>query len=144
MRCLVLLSIAAASLAFAPAPLPKPPRNNLLVNGSFEEGPSVDTWVSLNPGNKQIKGWVVTRGQIDLVGKYWKPAHGGRSLDLHGSPGYGGISQTFSTTPGRSYVVRFSMAINPYTSVPKKAVGVSAAGKKATRSTGPWWSGAPT
>ena len=55
MRCLVLLSIAAASLAFAPAPLPKPPRNNLLVNGSFEEGPGARTFVNLPGGSTAIR-----------------------------------------------------------------------------------------
>ena len=39
-----------------------------------------------------------------------RPEH---SIDLHGSPGLGGIQQTFTTKPGRAYVVTFSFAANP-------------------------------
>src|SRR5262245_46507251 len=129
MTCLILPALLG--LAFAPAPFPKPQRGNLLVNGSFEEGPAVDRWVTLGVNSKDVKGWVVTRAGIDVVGNYWQAAHGSRSIDLHGSPGFGGISQTFATTPGRTYAVRFSMAANPYTSVYRKVMGVSAAGQSA-------------
>src|SRR5205823_13165115 len=70
---------------------------NLLVNGSFEEGPDPgeNGFLSVDVDSKEIKGWVVTRGQIDYIGSYWQNADGKRSLDLHGSPGFGGIKQTF-------------------------------------------------
>jgi len=121
---LVVSALATAALA-APAPVKK---TNLLVNGSFEEGPPVGNWLSLNPGSTDIKGWEVTRGQIDLVGNYWPAAQGNRSLDLHGSPGLGGVKQSFETRPGRTYVVSFSLAANPDGAEKKKTIGVSAAG----------------
>lgn len=111
----------------APAPEKAP---NLLVNGSFEEGPEVDTWVSVNEGSNTIKGWVVTRGQIDYVNIYWVAADGKRSIDLHGSPGFGGIKQTFTTKKGQKYRVTFALAGNPEGSVAEKKLGVSAADQK--------------
>ena len=44
------------------------PPGNLIVNGSFEEGPEVERYLSLDQGSDAIKGWVVTRGQIDYTG----------------------------------------------------------------------------
>lgn len=105
--------------------------DNILVNGGFEEGPDPDGFKPLDKDSIDIKGWTVTRAQIDYVGTYWKAAGGQRSLDLHGSPGLGGISQTFKTMPGRKYRVTFMLAGNPEGSVPKKKMGVKAAGKEA-------------
>jgi choice-of-anchor C domain-containing protein len=103
---------------------------NLLVNGSFEEGPEVgaDGFLPVDVDSKAIKGWVVTRGQIDYIGTYWTAADGKRSLDLHGSPGYGGIKQTFATKKGQKYRVTFSMAGNVDGQVAEKKLGVKAAG----------------
>jgi choice-of-anchor C domain-containing protein len=112
----------------ASAPLPKAPPN-LLVNGSFEDGPEgLGNFQTRQPGDKAVKGWEVTRASIDLVGNYWPAADGNRSLDLHGSPGLGGIKQTFATVPGKRYKVTFQMAGNPEGTVPKKRMGVAAAG----------------
>jgi choice-of-anchor C domain-containing protein len=125
---LLALSLVTGTSAVS-APLPKAPLN-LLTNGSFEDGPDgLGNWQPYGPGIMAIKGWEVTRGQIDLVGNQWPAAEGQRSLDLHGSPGLGGIKQTFATTPGTRYKVTFSMAGNPEGSVPKKRMGVSAAGE---------------
>lgn len=108
----------------APAPKLKP---NLLKNGSFEEGRKIADYFSLGPGDTYVTDWVATRGSIDIVDRYWKAAHGNRSIDLHGSPGFGGIQQTFKTVPGKKYTVSFSLAVNPDCSFPKKKMGVSAA-----------------
>ena len=87
----------------------------LLINGSFEDGPDlgVATFKALNEGSREIRGWVVTRGQIDWLGSHWQPAHGKHSLDLHGSPGFGGVQQTFATTKGQKYRLTLSLAGNP-------------------------------
>ncbi len=105
---------------------------NLLVNGSFEEGPDTGEqgWKPLEKGSKDIKGWEVTRGQIDYVSSYWEAAEGKHSVDLHGSPGYGGIKQTFKTKKGQKYRVTFSLAGNPSGTVPLKKLGVKAADKE--------------
>lgn len=103
---------------------------NLLVNGSFEEGPDVDNFVALDSGSTAIKGWTVTRGQIDYIGTHWVSGHGKRSLDLHGSPGFGGIKQTFKTVEGQRYRVTFLMAGSPGSKSSVNTLCVRAAGKK--------------
>src|SRR4051812_12760222 len=105
--------LLAAGLAAAPKAKDKPV--NLVVNGSFEEGPEVEVYKPLDPDSTAMKGWVVTRGQIDIVvetGAEWKAADGKRSLDLHGSPGFGGVKQTIPTKAGQKYRVTFHMTTN--------------------------------
>jgi choice-of-anchor C domain-containing protein len=110
----------------------EPKEINLLVNGSFEEGPDPGpqgvTW--FNEGATDIKGWTVSRGQISYVSTMWQHAEGKRALDLHGSPGFGGVKQTFKTKKGQKYRVTFSLAGSPGGKVAKKELGVSAAGKE--------------
>jgi choice-of-anchor C domain-containing protein len=110
------------------------PDGNLIVNGSFEDSPDVDRYLSLDEGSDAIKGWVVTRGQIDLIGPvHWKAADGNKSVDLNGSPGFGGIKQSFTTIKGHRYQVRFQMAGTPAAYGGDGAVKilcVRAAGKK--------------
>jgi choice-of-anchor C domain-containing protein len=109
-------------------PLRAKPEDNLLVNGNFEDGPEVGNYIALDVGSTAMPGWVVTRGQIDIVGFYWVAASGKRSIDLHGSPGFGGVAQTFKTEKGKRYQVVFSLAGSGEVKVKKTAV--SAAGKK--------------
>jgi choice-of-anchor C domain-containing protein len=127
-----LVSLIALGPTIA-APALKPPRStNLLVNGSFEEGPAFKVHKPLDPDSKEIKGWTVTRGQIDVVEEHdgtWKAADGTRSLDLHGSPGFGGVKQSFATRPGQKYRVTFSMSGNPGVPHDKVQLAVEAAGQ---------------
>jgi choice-of-anchor C domain-containing protein len=129
----VLLGMATTFAVGVGAPAP-PKQVNLLVNGSFEEGPEPGKFISLNAGATDIKGWTVINGQIDYVGTFWESADGKRSLDLHGSPGVGGVKQAFKTTVGQKYRVTFSLAANPETSSPtlEKTIAVAAAGRKET------------
>jgi choice-of-anchor C domain-containing protein len=102
---------------------------NLITNGSFEIGPDPDPYLPLDPGSTAITGWTVTRDQIDYVAS-WVDADGERSLDLNGSPGVGGIAQTFSTIAGQQYLVSFALAGNTYyIRTPIKQLRVSAAGQ---------------
>jgi choice-of-anchor C domain-containing protein len=134
MRTTLLASVAALLFfsadrgAGVPANPKKSKPANLLVNGSFEEGPDPEKFKPLDKGSTAIKGWTVTRGQIDYIGTFWQAADGKRSIDLHGSPGYGGVQQTFDTDKGKKYRVTFSLACTPGTGV--KKVAVRAAGKK--------------
>jgi choice-of-anchor C domain-containing protein len=117
----------------SPLRLPGAPKANLLVNGSFELGPDVQD-VPLGPGSIAIPGWTVTREPIDCISNALRAADGKRCLDIHGSPGCGGIRQSFLTTKGQRYRVTFAMA----GSIPGgttgnreiKNLGVSAAGMK--------------
>ena len=62
--------------------------------------------------------------------RHWKAADGQRSLDLGGSPGFGGVKQTFKTRKGQKYRVTFALAGNPGGTVAEKRLGVRAAGQK--------------
>lgn len=87
--------------------------NVLLVNGSFEEGPSVGAYIDLPLGSTAITGWSIVRNGIDYIGTLWIHSDGARSIDLN-SHGYsGGLAQTFSTIPGHRYLVMFDLAGNP-------------------------------
>lgn len=108
---------------------PARPAANLLVNGSFEDGPDdVGEYKSLDKGSDAIKGWKVTRGQIDLIGTFFVAAHGSRCIDLHGSPGYGGVEQTFKTKKGAKYKVELQLAATPGGG--ERGIWVEAAGDK--------------
>lgn len=129
--CSALLLI---SLHTAAAPVPKGAKSaNLIVNGSFEDVADADASKSLDKGSTALKGWVVTRGQIDVTqqnGNEWKAHHGKRALDLHGSPGFGGVEQTIATKPGKKYKVTFRMSGNPGVPEHKKVqLGARAAGQ---------------
>ncbi len=130
--CVTLLLLCVPTAA---APVPKGAQSaNLVVNGSFEDMKDEEASKPQDKGSTAITGWTVTRGQIDITqqnGKEWKAAHGKRALDLHGSPGFGGVEQTIPTKPGKKYKVTFQMSGNP--GVPEhKAVqlGVRAAGQQ--------------
>jgi choice-of-anchor C domain-containing protein len=104
-----------------------PPVNATLVNGSFEVGPPVGTYLQLNPGSTALNGWIVTRGQIDIV-RFWQASNGERSIDLDGTPGRGGVKQSIRTLRGSTYQVRFAMAGNPEGPPTVKTMAVAAAG----------------
>jgi choice-of-anchor C domain-containing protein len=111
-------------------PLLKIPTPNMLTNGSFEEGPPVGDYLPLDKGSTALPGWTVTRGQIDYLGSHWRADHGQHSLDLHGSPGYGGVAQTFRTVPGQRYRTTFALAGSPGSNPAVKRVAVAAAGRR--------------
>jgi len=102
---------------------------NLLKNGSFEQGPEPGSFVTLQPGDKSIPGWVVTHASIDYIGREWKCSQGKRCLDLDGTPGFGGIQQTLATTPGQKYRVSFDLEGNAGCNPVVKKMRVSAAGQ---------------
>jgi len=128
MRKSILVIAALGAAMFALADEKK--SENLIVNGSFEMGPDAGEFKPLDKDSTEIKGWIVTRAQIDYIGSYWQHAQGEHSLDLHGSPGIGGIAQKFKTTKGHKYRVTFSLAGNPEGGVAKKKLAVKAAGKQ--------------
>ena len=107
---------------------------NLVVNGSFEDGPLLEaSFLPLDEDSTEIRGWVVTRGQIDLLqaaGELQKAAAGKRSLDLHGSPGFGGVKQPLVTKVGQKYRVTFSMSGNPGLGLEMVHLAVRAGGQK--------------
>jgi choice-of-anchor C domain-containing protein len=118
----------------AAAPVPKGAESgNLIANGSFEDMKDDDASKPQDKGSVAVTGWAVTRGQIDVTqqnGSEWKAAHGKRALDLHGSPGFGGVEQSIATKPGKKYKVTFRMSGNPGVPEHKTVqLGVRAAGQ---------------
>lgn len=132
---------AAALLAIGvavPAGLGAQPPEQLIANGSFEQGPAVSAFLNLAAGNTSVPGWVVTGEGVDYVSKgYWVSSDGDRAIDLDGSarsattPPHvrGGVAQTFPTTPGMRYRVDFDLAGNPNQLPRVKPLRVSAAGQ---------------
>jgi choice-of-anchor C domain-containing protein len=106
------LSLVTANTGFA---------QNLLVNGSFEDGilSNPSFFDSLPAGNNHIVGWTIGENGVDYNGTYWQAADGSRSIDLDSStalgagPYNGSISQSFTTNPGGTYLVTFDLAGNP-------------------------------
>lgn len=69
-------------------------------------------------------------GSIDLKGVgVWQSSNGDKSLDMDGTPGFGGVKQTLVTIPGQKYRVMFDLAGNPYAAPTIKTLGVEANGQ---------------
>jgi len=138
----------AAVLFLGLAASPSLAAPNLIQNGSFEQYLKAPAdWTlpdqydaDVPVGSNLIPDWAVINGNIDYFGPYWQAAQGTRSIDLAGSKfglSAGGVSQSFATQAGKSYLVTFAMSGNPYTlpsiesSDPLKTLRVSAAGQSA-------------
>src|SRR5262249_55411035 len=67
--------------------------------------------------------------QIDYYRGSWV-ADGKVCLDLHGSPGYGGVKQTFATEKGKRYRVTF--ALSAASGYGLQRIAVEAAGERVT------------
>jgi choice-of-anchor C domain-containing protein len=125
------LNITAGFIAvLALAGCSKAPEN-LVKNGSFEDGKDPGAYETLSPGANDITNWTITRKTVDYIGTYFPCGDGKRCIDMDGTPGFGGVSQTFATTPGTTYVVRFELGANIDGPPDVKKLGVTAAGKKA-------------
>ncbi len=90
-----------------------PSGRNLVVNGSFEQGPAVGSFRTLRAGATDLPGWTVTKGTIDVTGSVVRAYDGKRAVDLAGTPGAGGIRQVLHTVPGQTYRLSFDMSGNP-------------------------------
>lgn len=106
---------------------------NLVKNGSFEEGPATSTFITVKAGAAVIPQWKVTRENVDYVGPEWPyHPHGKRSVDLNGTAGVGAIMQTLHTTPGESYLLTFDIGGNYGCGGTSRTLRVVAGDKSAT------------
>lgn len=107
-------------------------------NGNFEQGTYTANgsgFETLYAGSGAITDWTVTSGSVDWIGTYWQaPSGTTMSLDLNGQ-GPGAIAQTFTTTPGDTYVVDFFLAGNPSGGPTTKNLIVDASGSHASSQT---------
>jgi choice-of-anchor C domain-containing protein len=92
---------------------------DLLVNGNFEQGPSIPSLnpiFAVAPGGDALSGWSVVNGAINIVtDNYWVPLSGHRSVVLSSS-GPGAIEQAFATAPGAVYRLTFWLSGEPFSS----------------------------
>lgn len=134
---IMLAALAAGSAAHA---------QNLLVNGSFEDGAYVNQGnqtMSLAAGSTVITGWTVitdTTAWINAGNPFGLTASdGGRFLDLTnyqaGAP-FAGMSQSFATTAGATYMLTFDLGGSNAWGRPDSLIA-TAAGTSATFNTGP-------
>lgn len=81
-------------------------------NGSFEYPLAPANSFSTHAAGSLLGPWRVGGGGIDLIDNgFWQPAEGDQSIDLNAvSPG--SVTQTFTTVPGRTYTVSYSLAGN--------------------------------
>ncbi|MFE0426253.1 choice-of-anchor C family protein [Streptomyces sp. NPDC058953] len=81
-------------------------------NGSFEYPLAPANSFSTHAAGSFLGPWRVGAGGIDLIDNgFWQAAEGDQSIDLNaGAPGT--VAQTFTTVPGRSYTVSYSLAGN--------------------------------
>ena len=82
-------------------------------NGGFDVGAPANFVFDIPAGSTTIPGWTVSTGSVDWITSSWTASTAPSSLDLVGSLGIGGVSQTFDTVPGTVYVVAFDLAGNP-------------------------------
>jgi hypothetical protein len=108
-------AIVASLMLFAAMPAAA---TNLLINGSFEEGPFLRTDpLILAAGSTALPGWDLptdfpfSQGGIELTASAWNASDGVRSIDLAGT-GPGVIQQGFATTIGQTYRLSFDIARN--------------------------------
>lgn len=111
MRAILRVFLAVAVLAV-------PVCASMIQNGGFESPAIYGTYQTFTTG-ADIFGWTVTGTSVDLVLAATYSAHSGnQSIDLAGTPGPGGVKQSFATVAGQDYTVDFWLSSNggPFTS----------------------------
>lgn len=129
---LAIAGAIAVVLTFAPAATAQ----NLLTNGSFENGTFTDNGngaESLNVGSTAMTGWTVTSQSLAWLktpNSYGvTSANGSFFLDLTGYNDNGifaGVTQTIATTVGQSYVLSFELGADQSASVYSGPMGLRA------------------
>lgn len=104
---------------------------SLITNGSFETA-NPSNAVLIAVGGTALTGWQVFNGNVERI-NFWQASDGSWSIDLDGQPGNAGeLRQSFTTTPGVTYVVTFDLSGNPGSTNDTKRLQVSADGQSAT------------
>ncbi len=134
---LVVLAVVAGVLTVpAGTPAAHATAVELVVNGGFEQTPiepsvpydpetvglvfyradgntSTESPGEINLGSHELPGWVVQAGSVETdAPSIWTPNEGHLSLDLNGhDPGT--LTQPVATEAGRTYRLRFALAVHP-------------------------------
>jgi choice-of-anchor C domain-containing protein len=110
-RACTTVAVAAALFAAAGTATAAPTVSRF-DDGSFEyPAVAANSFRSFAAGTS-MGPWEVTSGAVDLIGAgFWQAAEGDQSLDLNATvPAT--VAQTFTTTPGKTYTVTYSLAAN--------------------------------
>jgi hypothetical protein len=97
------------------------PTNNLIVNGSFEDGNAIPFGSCDNLPPSTMPGWTVGANVINRCfsgASGVTPSAGNLFLDLSGpddAPPHGRVTQTVPTTPGLCYRLTFDLGVYPNT-----------------------------
>ncbi|GAB2583085.1 hypothetical protein GCM10027168_14760 [Streptomyces capparidis] len=115
---------ASAVLAGAGAVVAAPAQAAAAVSrfddGSFETPVAPANAFNTVTAGQSIGPWQVTAGNVDHIGAgFWQAAEGDQSVDLNGTTA-GTVAQTFTTVPGRTYTVTYSLAGNAGGGAPVK------------------------
>ncbi|WP_328958685.1 choice-of-anchor C family protein [Kitasatospora purpeofusca] len=110
----VALLVAGATVLAAPAQAAGGNRAlSRFDDGSFETPKAPANSFTPLAAGQTIGPWSVASGSVDLIGAgFWQAAEGNQSLDLNGSNA-GTVTQSFTTVPGTTYSVIYSLAGNP-------------------------------
>jgi choice-of-anchor C domain-containing protein len=104
--------IAATLLAGAGTAMAQPKVSHF-DDGSFETPKAPANSFQTFSAGQLIGPWQVASGTVDLIGAgFWQASEGDQSVDLNGN-NTGTVSQTFTTVPGTTYTVTYSLAGNP-------------------------------
>jgi choice-of-anchor C domain-containing protein len=86
---------------------------SIVLNGSFETGTDPGNYTKLATGSTAITNWAVLPNGAYYIGPYYQAAAGTRSVKLT-THLMGAVAQTLKTVPGRSYMLTFAMAGDPF------------------------------
>jgi hypothetical protein len=98
---------------------------NIVANGGFETGSDPGVQLSIPVGSPYLTGWTTRGTEVKVMGTYWQPQEGTRSMALANygqipadpkivAPSASGVLQTLTTKVGQQYRVAFYQAGNPY------------------------------
>ncbi len=105
---------------------------DLILDGRFtmDEGTSLTTYTAGDVLGGIDGHWQVISGDVAVQGHWGQSPLGGNAVNLDGTTP-GAISQTFSTVPGKTYVVNFAMT-GDFSKAFSKSMTVSAGGSSET------------
>lgn len=83
-----------------------------LSNGGFEVPRVSDDFLALSAGSKELEGWTIVSGSLDVIGAYWSHWAGDGSIDLNGGSA-GTLVQEVKGKAGDHYELAFALAGNP-------------------------------
>jgi choice-of-anchor C domain-containing protein len=89
-----------------------------IINGSFEQGPVISGRLLTVQAvdSSTLTGWTVASNDLEIITSIeWPADQGNRSIDLNGVTNATLFQDVGGMTPGRGYLLSFSLSGNPFT-----------------------------